>query len=310
MDLRALRTFVAVAEGGSFSCAASTLEIAQSALSRQVSALERELGGRLLHRTGRGVTPTELGDALLPKIRAILAGTEELLATATDVRNSPAGAVDVGLVPAVTRPLVGMLCDRLRRQYPRIRLRVHEAYSGQIEEALAAGRVELGIFNRYRRGAPRGAERLLHSEMLLLGGPTASLPPALPFRAVVELPLALPARPNSLTSLLLSLVTARGLTLNIAMEGGAAATNLDAVVNAGLFTIAPRHAVARDLASGTLKSARINNPQVLQTTWMAMSPRRPHTAAARVVTGLIRALVAELDRRGVWHADPSAKRAG
>ena len=55
-DLRALRAFASVAEHGSLTRAATALEVAQSALSRRITALEKELGGRLFHRTGRGTT--------------------------------------------------------------------------------------------------------------------------------------------------------------------------------------------------------------------------------------------------------------
>ncbi len=59
MDLRQLRYFVAVAERGGFAAAASALNIAQSALSRHVKELERELGGALLERGARGVAGAE-----------------------------------------------------------------------------------------------------------------------------------------------------------------------------------------------------------------------------------------------------------
>ena len=83
MDLKGVRAFCAVADGGSFSRAAASLGLAQSVLSRQVSALEGELGGRLFHRTGRGVQATELGLALLPRARTLLAEADQLV-TETD----------------------------------------------------------------------------------------------------------------------------------------------------------------------------------------------------------------------------------
>ena len=64
MDLRQLDYFVHVAELGSFSKAASLLSIAQSALSTRVRQLEVELKQPLLHRNGRGVTPTDAGKRL------------------------------------------------------------------------------------------------------------------------------------------------------------------------------------------------------------------------------------------------------
>ena len=79
MDLKELRAFCSVASGGGFSRAAAALGVAQSVLSRQVSALEAELGGRLFHRTGRGALPTELGLALLPRAKGVLAESEQLV---------------------------------------------------------------------------------------------------------------------------------------------------------------------------------------------------------------------------------------
>ena len=61
MDLKQLETFVRVAELGSFTRAAQSLDMAQPALSRQVRALELELREALFTRTGRGVVPTDAG---------------------------------------------------------------------------------------------------------------------------------------------------------------------------------------------------------------------------------------------------------
>ena len=72
MELRQLQYFVTVVDAGSFSRGAAVLHLAQPSLSRQIALLEDDLGQRLLVRTGRGVTPTEAGDALLVHARAML----------------------------------------------------------------------------------------------------------------------------------------------------------------------------------------------------------------------------------------------
>jgi len=63
---------------------------------------------------------------------------------------------------------VGRLFERLKHDYPLIRLRVYEAYSGQIEDWLANGRIEIGLFHRFRAGRVRGAEKVLQSELMLV----------------------------------------------------------------------------------------------------------------------------------------------
>ncbi|GAA1859682.1 LysR family transcriptional regulator [Asanoa iriomotensis] len=82
MELRHLRTFVAVAEERSFSRAATRLRTAQSAVSRTVQALERELGNPLFARTNHHVELTKLGHATLDTARAALAAAEAVHAAA------------------------------------------------------------------------------------------------------------------------------------------------------------------------------------------------------------------------------------
>src|SRR6266404_280879 len=96
LDLRQLRYFVAVAERGGFAAAASTLNIAQSALSRHVKELERELGGALLERGARGVTVTESGKVLLARGRWLLGVVDDVKAEVKTENREPSGIVRVG----------------------------------------------------------------------------------------------------------------------------------------------------------------------------------------------------------------------
>ncbi|MCL2734161.1 MAG: LysR family transcriptional regulator, partial [Actinomycetia bacterium] len=66
MSLRQMEYFLTVAESGSFTRAADTLHVTQSALSHQLKALERHVGGDLLERMPRGVRLTAMGRAFLP----------------------------------------------------------------------------------------------------------------------------------------------------------------------------------------------------------------------------------------------------
>src|SRR3954466_1273513 len=77
LDIRRLRYFVAVCEMGSFSKAGEFLNVAQSALSQHVAALEEDLGIELLLRRPRGVSRTEAGDRLLAHARGVLHTLEQ-----------------------------------------------------------------------------------------------------------------------------------------------------------------------------------------------------------------------------------------
>ena len=95
MDWDKLRVFHAVAEAGSFTHAGDTLNLSQSAVSRQISALEEALQVPLFHRHARGLILTEQGEALNRTVREVfakLAVTEALL---TESKEKPAGRLKV-----------------------------------------------------------------------------------------------------------------------------------------------------------------------------------------------------------------------
>ncbi|MFG1911161.1 LysR family transcriptional regulator [Kribbella sp. NPDC048928] len=82
MDIRQLRCLVEIVDSGTFTDAAIELGISQAAVSRNLLALERELGVRLLHRTSRSLTPTTAGVRVLARARHILAELDELVTEA------------------------------------------------------------------------------------------------------------------------------------------------------------------------------------------------------------------------------------
>lgn len=294
MDLKGVRAFCSVADGGGFSRAAASLGVAQSVLSRQVSALESELGGRLFHRTGRGVQATELGASLLPRAKALLAEAEQLAVEARGQRSSPSGTVDLGVVPGWAQPLITTLVQQLMADYPRIRLRVHEAYSGQVEEWIATGRIEVAVFNRYRRGAVRGAEAVSRTDMVLVGpkGHPLLRHKEVPFRALHGVPMCGPVRPNALTSAMAELATRQGIELNTVLEGSSSSILRETIVACGLCTVFPRPFVERQMTAPTYAWARIVKPTFEQTTWLAVGTQRPATLAGRTVARLVRQILA------------------
>ena len=101
------------------------------------------------------------------------------------------------MVPVAARGLIASIAGELRNAFPRPRrLRALEGYSGQVEEWLASGRVEIAIYNRYRRGRVANAKVLARSEVQLItrrDHPMARRR-ELSVRSLAEIPLALPVR--------------------------------------------------------------------------------------------------------------------
>jgi DNA-binding transcriptional LysR family regulator len=295
MDIRQLKTFVDVATNGSYARTAGIVGIAQSALSRQMTALERRIGGRLFHRTGRGVVLTDLGERMLPRARALVADADAWETAAKQERAEPHGEVTLAGVPVASRPLIASLVAELRRLYPGIRLRALEAYSGQIEEWLASGRVEIAIYNRYRRGRVANAEALARSDVHLIARRDHPMARRrdVPVRAFAEIPLVMPVRPNSLTSMLTGLAASHHFELDIRLEAGSTPLIREVLLGSDLATTSPRQVFANEIASGELVAIPVVRPKIVQTTWMSVSSHHPPSTPAQIVTRLIRRLAAQ-----------------
>lgn len=292
MELRHINAFVEVATHGTYVRAASALGIAQSALSRQVSALEREIGGRLFHRTGRGVALTELGERVLSQGRALVADVSAFEQAARLPRGRASGEVTIGLVPVASRTFVARLTAQLRDDYPGIRLRVLEGYSGQVEEWLAGQRVDIAIYNRYRRGRVANSEAILRADthLIIRSSHPIAKGREVPLRGLADIPLALPVRPNSLTNLLTGLAAAQHFELDIRLEASSTSLIGETIRASDLATISPAQVFSREIASGEFSAVRIVRPTIEQTTWMSFGVHRPLSAAAQIVARLIRRL--------------------
>lgn len=121
-DPALLRTFVAVCRYGSLSRAADHAGRAQSALSTQIRRLEEMVGKRLLHRTGRGMSPTTEGELLLSYAHRILALGEAAAARLRE--RAVAGSVRIGLSEDVAVAALPAALGRLKRSCPQLHLEI------------------------------------------------------------------------------------------------------------------------------------------------------------------------------------------
>jgi DNA-binding transcriptional LysR family regulator len=148
MDLRLLRSFVAVAEDLSFSRAAARLRIAQPALSRQIGLLESELGGKLFERTKRRVELTESGARFLDEARLTLAQFERTVAVGRNAMTGQLGLLRVAVTgAAMFNPLTAELLHACRTRWPRLGIELHEMPATRQNPGLEDGSLELGFMH-------------------------------------------------------------------------------------------------------------------------------------------------------------------
>ncbi|HZQ61614.1 MAG TPA: LysR family transcriptional regulator [Casimicrobiaceae bacterium] len=302
MDAHWLRAFAHVARLGSFSRAAVMLGTTQSAVSKQVSELERALEARLFDRTGRGAVPTEVGRMLLPKAEALVEALDGLPAELRNAQASPAGTVHVGVLPSVARPLVSRVFERVRARHPAIRLHVLGGVTGQIEEWLAQGRLDIGIVNRYRRSPHEKVEHLFTPALYLVGSPRNRITRGgrVRFAQLAALPLILPGVPHGLRMVIEEAASRRRMALSVIMEVDSLALIKDIIGEGDCVTVTAGHSVTSEVAEGKLSASRIVQPELHQSIMLATSATRAQTLAVRTVLDIVREVARELIRSGIW----------
>jgi len=166
VDLRRLRALRAVADHGTLAAAADALHLTPSAVSQQLSALERELGHALLEPAGRSVRLTAAARVLLNHADALFAQLERLQGELAAQDEAPRGEVRIAAFPTALAGLLAPAARPLRATAPAITLRVQEAETDEAVAMILARDVDL-ILGMECSAAPRRDDTRFHREELL-----------------------------------------------------------------------------------------------------------------------------------------------
>jgi DNA-binding transcriptional LysR family regulator len=145
MDLRRLRSLLAVQDWGSVSEAARRLHMTQPALSRQIKDFEAELGMQLFERVGRGMAATSEGEELLQHGRSLLGQIEALEEHARALAHGEAGVLRVGATPQTIESLIAPFVGAYQQAHRNVRVRLIEGGGAEQLDFLQRGQVHLAI---------------------------------------------------------------------------------------------------------------------------------------------------------------------
>lgn len=200
----ALRYFVAVADYGSIREAARQLNIASSAVNRQILGLEEEFGVQLFERVGKRLRLSEAGAHLLRHAKSSLADFEVAVAQIDDLKGLRQGVVRVAAVESVADAILPELTYSFQQEYPGISVEVAIMSSLQVAQAIAQAEAHIGFtFNP----PEQESLRVLASWDLKVGAIVAPGHPlakqeTCTFEDCLDYPLALPAESLSLSSIM------------------------------------------------------------------------------------------------------------
>ncbi|ATZ22827.1 HTH-type transcriptional regulator GltC [Streptomyces lavendulae subsp. lavendulae] len=187
LDVRRLRLLRELARRGTIAAVAQALSFSPSAVSQQLSALEREAGLPLLERTGRTVRLTPAAQNLVRHADAVLERLERADADLAEARSGLAGALRIGAFPTATRAIVPAALVHLARRHPGLEPMVSETDPAAVAHALRAGDLDVALVHEYdlvpEPPEPGLATRQLYGEAMYLAGPapaTAADPGSFP----------------------------------------------------------------------------------------------------------------------------------
>jgi DNA-binding transcriptional LysR family regulator len=143
--LAKIRLFLVVVEEGSLRRAAQRLHLSQSAITRQLQALEHNLGGRILERTSAGVRPTNGGHALASKAGPLLAAYDSTLGEIRRLVRGESDRLRIGYVASAVQEFLGPALAALRRTHPKVKVKMLDLTPGEQITALRSGEIDLAL---------------------------------------------------------------------------------------------------------------------------------------------------------------------
>ena len=159
MELTQLRSFLKIAEHGSFTRAAEEIGVSQPALSQQMSRLEAELGRPVFDRVGRTVQLTEAGRLLLPRAERILTMADDTRRELGD--DGQSGRVVAAAIPTIAPFLLPAVLRSYRKEFPEASVQVDEEVTESLLKRCQRGELDVGVLALPGRGAAGPGDRAL-----------------------------------------------------------------------------------------------------------------------------------------------------
>ena len=145
MDLKSLRYFLAIAEEGSISAAAESLNLSQPNISRQMTLLEKELGTKLFERGSRRIVLTEEGTLLRRRAVEILQLADTAVTEIGSAGKDVIGTVRIGCGETDAMRVVARAIRRFSETHPMVRFELHSGNAEDVSDLLERGLVDFGV---------------------------------------------------------------------------------------------------------------------------------------------------------------------
>jgi DNA-binding transcriptional LysR family regulator len=295
------RYFAAVAERSSIRAAARTLNVAPSAINRQILMIERALGIELFERVGRTLRISEAGQILLQNVRQSQRGFEESLSAIAALRGLQRGKIAVATVESVSVSLLPDVLAAFAAQYPGIEITVNVASSQAVSAFVRAGEADIGF--TFNPGSLEGL-RAVYERDLPLGALVAPSHPLakrrrVPLADCLKYPIALPMQGLSLRAILEAAIARMPEPPRAAFEANSLRLMSALALRGRCIAFQTAIGIEKELSAKSLVLIPLSDPLLPLDRFTIVEPagRKPSLAAAALLRQIVAQLSSEPRRR-------------
>lgn len=294
MQTTALRYFLAVARDGTIAAASARLNVAPSAISRQIANLEAELDCPLFERRPRGMVLSQAGELLARHAHQVLASAEQVVTEIKELDGLQRGLVRIATTEAFAIDLVPGVIAAFHARYPGIRFELSALPPGQVTHRVIQGEADLGLtFSLEPSIGPAVAYRN-SLDMVALCAPDHPLAgqPAIGLADLAAYPVALLPRDTTLRTVLDAACAAEGIVIEPAFACNVLAAILPFVRRTRGLTLMSSIALQGQVGRGEFRVLPIRSRRSLARgiEVQTMRDRRLPRAAQAFLTALVAAL--------------------
>lgn len=312
MNSKQLRYFLKTADKGSITGAAKALDIAQPAISQQISSLEHELSVQLFERDFRGVRLTTSGEKFYLRAKSIVHQMGMAKSEIVDTTSNPSGRLSIGMAQAVCNVLAIPLTQAIEQNYPNIELTLHYGTTDCLNQWLSNGQIDLAItYENSISDKNFCATPLIKENIYLVIGTEQKSDlylqlikqDKIEFRQLAEYEIILPHQNDPIVQILNRYETQTGVRIWSKQNFGLLMTNLRYVTDGLGLMILPSSATFHLEGSNQVKAIPIVQPKLTRDVLLMNNTKKTSTVAMQVANKTLLELVKNAHSLGNWRGE-------
>jgi DNA-binding transcriptional LysR family regulator len=263
IDIVKLKTFITVADLGSFSKSSDVLYVTQPAITQQIKSLEKTIGCKLLRRQGGKIVLTEEGERLYQKAKLLLESYDNLVKEMSQLKKDIKDTLYIGSSPTFGEYRLPKLIVEFQKLYPGITVKLYVDTSKKIEDSIVNGLINVGVVDKEADSKINSVE-LFRDELVLCVGKNHELAK----KDIIEpedlytIDLVMREAYSCTRKTVKETLEAMGINfelLNIKIETNSIRSIMNIVKSGYGASFLPRNSIQKDIEEGDLVPVKIRN---------------------------------------------------